>query len=294
MNKRLIAKLLRNSALRSILTNPANAAALNALKPISIAVADCIASFTDADNKALAAGITYEGFTVNRDKALHTLAHEASIICGNAYVRFNKLGKNDFAAQLYIHETDYLQTGIETAALRAQNGHDVMLTNLSMLTDYVTANELTNLQGYINALNISEGLTLSVHQSSPADLQAAETAIRKTDDDINNLLIVARPLQKNNLSLYNAIVLNSVLPPINIHHTYLSVTVLDAATKAPLKGAHLSTGTKTATTNTDGLGVLEQVKAGVGILKVAAPGKPEKEVHCQVKRGRNNEVSVEV
>lgn len=295
MNKRLNAKLLRNNALKIILTNTANAAILNASKPIANAVNDCTTAFADAETKALAAGITYEGYTIDRDTARATLAREAAIFCGYAYVKFNKLNKKDFAAQLYIHETDYLQSAIEVTIHRAQTGHDVMANNIADLTDYVTLADLTKLQGYINALTLAEGTTQSLHQASPADTEAAETAIRKTDDEIDSLLLVIRPLQKTNGALYNAIVLNSYLPPINVHHTYLTVTVLDAATKTPIVGARISTdATKTATTDDNGVGTLDRVKAGKTILKVAAPGKPEKEVHCQVSRGKTNEVSVEV
>ncbi len=297
MNKRLLAKLLRNNALKNILTAPANAAALAALKPVAIEVPLCLASFADAETKALAAGITYEGYTVNRDNAKATLGHEAAIICGNAYVRFIKLNKNELAAQLHINESDYTLASIELAAQMAQAGHDVMFYNLADLTDYVSAADITKLQGYINALNIAEGITLSLHQSSPADTAAAEEAIRKSDEEINCLLIVIRPLEKTNASLYNSIVLNSYLPPINVHHTYLTVTVLDATTKAPKAGAVLTVNTsttKTATTDASGIGTLEQVKAGKTILKVVAPGKPAIDVHIQVSRGKTNAVSVEV
>lgn len=294
MNKRLVAKLYRNNALKAVLTAPANAAILTPIKPIANEVGACIASFSNAETKALSAGITYEGYTVNRDLARVTLAHEAAIICGNGYLRLNRLNRHDLAAQLHIHETDYLNAGIEQAAQIAQNGHDVLFGCLADLGDYVTAGDLTSLQGFINALNLAEGLTLSLHQASPAELQAAETAIRQTDEDIDNLRIAIRPLQKTNLSLYNTIVLNCMLPPVNIHHTYLTVAVTDANTHEPLIGATLTADTKTATTKTGGIGVLEKVKAGTVPLQIAAPGKPVKEVICQVKRGKNNSVSVEV
>jgi hypothetical protein len=295
MNKRLLAKLHRNLAEKAILTNPANAASINASKPILNATNDCLTSFADAEAKALAAGIDYKGYTENRDVVRTSLAHEIAIICGNAYVKFNKLGKHDLAEQLHINETDYLDGKVENALHYAQTGHDIMASHLTDLTDYITATDLSNLQTLINNLTTAEGQTLSLHQASPADTAAAEAAILKTDEDIHNLLIVIRPLQKTNLSLYNAIVLNSILPPVNIHHSYLTVTVRDAATNALFQGAVLTINTsdkKTATTDDTGIGKIDRLRSGPTILTITAPGKPVKRIHLQISIGKNNTLEV--
>jgi hypothetical protein len=298
MNKFGTAKLIRNSGLRTTYSTTAAIAALAPFKPVTNQIVVCNAAFTDCENKAVAAGISWGGLTINAKTAKHALADHAANVLGNAYVRFEILGKHDLSAQLHFNESDYTHASDPEAITMAQEGYNIISANLvDLTTDYVTLADATTLQSLIDTLKSSMGKKESARKASPADTAAFEKALKVADTAIDNFVIVLRPVQKANIGLYNALILNTHLPPINVHHTYLNVTVLDAATNTPIVGAVLSINTsdkKTATTDADGNATIERLRSGATILTIAAPGKEPKEVHLQVSRGKNNEVEVKM
>ena len=213
MKKKQVAKIIRNAGLKNAYSTPAAVAAIGTMKPITNQIIVCNTAFADVEIKAVAAGVSWKGLTINRDTAKHALADHAANVFGNAYVRFELLGKHDLSAQLHFSESDYTHNVSDPEAIAmAQAGYNIITANMADLTDYVTAVDATTLLSLIDTLKSAEGKKETARKGSPADTAALDKAIKVADAAVNNLVIVLRPLQKVNPTLYTCLLYTSPSP----------------------------------------------------------------------------------
>ena len=235
------------------------------------------------------------GYSTLKLTAKKAMAEEAALLCGLAYVCFENLGKQELSAQMHITETEYAHASDAQAATLAQTVYNVMNDNIALLQpDYVTAAQLAVLQQLITTFQNTHGTAVAVHQTNPADTAAFKSAIAQTDEALANLLILGKVYKATNPDFYTQLELASKMPPVNIHHTFLTVTVTAKEDASPVTGAvaTLSPSGKTATGDANGIIIIEQVRNGNAELILTAPGHKAINMPLTIERGRDNAVSV--
>ncbi len=253
-------------------------------------------SKTEVAAKAAAAGINNTGFSQIKQDAKVDMAEEAATLSGYAYVYFDEIGRTDLSSQCHINITDYLSLADPAAASLAQAAHKLMSDHQTELDpEGVTAANLTALQTKIATFTNAQGTSGMVHQVSAADTASFKASIAVADDRIAKLLILAKRYKKTAPEFYNKLILATTLPPVNVHHTTVSITVVDATNNAAIAGAVATVESypnKQGTSDATGVLHIEKVKSGNRNITVAANGHSSKTVTVAVQSGKDNTVTV--
>jgi len=211
--------------------------------------------------------------------------------CASSQVKLDLLGNITLYQSLNSSTSFYTKAADARSASRLQNMHDVMQTNLAIITpDYLTAAQLTTLQNKIDKYTSTSGTTTEVNSTSPVKTQALVNAIKTGAKNVINLKKLARKYSATNPTFYNELVRVCKLPAISIRHTPVNITVTDAATGLPLPGvigtlsktAELGVGTQSGIIN------YTNVLAGKAIATYAHPGYITGIQNIKIKRGRTN------
>lgn len=297
MDNKEQAKMTRLNTTTTYLAEPTIAAMYATDNAFKAMVAKIVSSQTEVAALAAKTGADNSGYSQQKMNAKLDMSFDAAVYSGNAYVHFEEAGKHDLSSQCHINSSDYSSLADSAAAALAQEAHDFLNSHIAELSpDSVTAANLTDLQAKINTFIATQGTSGVVHQVSAADTAAFKAALAVADDRIAKLLILAKKYKKSNANFYDKLILATTLPPVNIHHTNLIVTVVNATTKVAVAGATIAIegSIKTATTDVNGIAKLEKIKAGNSNVTIAAAGLTAKTIIIAVQRGKDNAINVEL
>jgi hypothetical protein len=249
-------------------------------------------ALTDHELKAVAAHVDNSGFSVEKLKEKVVLGDKASNMSGKAYVKFINLGRQDLADQLHIEPTDYKQVSDSQCATLAKAGHKLMSDNLGLLspTNTITAAMLTDFQTEIDKFEAIQGTSETVHEVSPQLTQEFKDSFKPVMVRVMHLKLLTRDYKTTNTEFFDRLMASTVIPTINVHHTYVEVDVVGKVSRRPIEGAvfTLSNCSKTATTDWEGKATLEEVKKGTAVLRGELAGKVKCEMHIVIHSGTVN------
>jgi hypothetical protein len=297
MTNREQAKMTMYAGIDSFLLDTDNAAIYAGNLAFTTEKAIFDTAYTLVKKRAAKTGTDNSGFSLGKDEAKEEMAKKAATLSGFAFVRFNALGEMDLAGQLLIRDTDYLFVADALSVSRAQAAMELMNTNLAMLTpDYVTAADILALSTAINNTQNALGASDAAHQTEPQDTSAFKDSLPPLDNSIDNLKLLARFFQDSATEFYEEFLLVCELPPVNVHHTKIIVTVTASENSNAIAGATgtLSNTDKTGTSDLNGLMTIEEVPGGIAVLTVNAPGRQQVQTQLSIQQGKDNNVSVEM
>lgn len=246
---------------------------------------------------SLATALSVDNTVYNKEKmqAKMNMAGLAADLAGFAQVRLNNLGKTKEATQLYISSTDYTHLSDPEAKATAQSTHDLLNDVISDLSpDYVTADDLKELQKKIDTFSSTQGSSTSVHTGTPEQRKNFKAAVRDIDTLIADIRLLARKYRSSNPDFYKELIAQSAVPPVNVHHTTLSLTVSSKADKSPVANAvgALSNSKKTGASDAGGFMTIEQVRQGNATLTIKAPGFSDYSVLINLISGHDNHFDI--
>jgi hypothetical protein len=251
-----------------------------------------------ADNiaKAAAAHADNSGFSAEKLKEKGVLSDMASNLSGKAYVKFINKGREDLAEQLHIEPTDYKQAADSQCATLAQAGHDLMQLNLGLLspTHTVTDAMLIDFQNEINKFMSIQGSSETVHEVSPMLTQEFKDSFKPVMMRVDHLKYLTRDYKISNTGFFDRLMASTVIPTINVHHTYVDVHAVWKNSGKPVEGMIflLSNCKKTGSTNWEGNAKLEEVKRGKAVLRGELASKVKYEAHIVILNGKTNHYEV--
>jgi hypothetical protein len=165
-----------------------------------------------------------------------------------------------------------------------------------LLTGYVTAGNLSDLQTLINTYSQKQGSSDNAHQLEPVDTAAFKASFVPVDKSIDKLLLLGRFLiDTPDEELYNQLVAVTNIPAVNIHHTIVSITLRKKEDSSIIANgaAALSNTAKAGVRNFEGIITFEHVKSGPGVIVTAtAPGRKQTQVPVTIERGRDNNFDI--
>jgi hypothetical protein len=228
------------------------------------------------------------------------MADDASNISGKAFVRFTKLGKLSLAEQLPVEPTDYTHVADAESARVAQAAHDLLALNIGDLgPTLITTPMLDELQKKIDKFTELKGTSEAVHEVSPELTQKFKDSFKPVMDELENLKFLARDYKKSNNGFYTRFMASTVIPTVNIHHTYVAITATGKDSGKPVENilCELTKAKKSAITNWEGNAMIEEVKAGADVLTASIIlDNGEKKVvyseHIKIKKGTTNSFKV--
>ncbi len=241
---------------------------------------------TDA---ATAAHVDNSGFSAEKLKAKITLAALASNLSGKAYVKFINLGKLSIAQQLHIEPTDYKQESDSNCAKLAQEGHDLMNTNIGDLTpNTIDIGMLNGLQKSIDNFKSTAGSSDTVHETSVELTKKFKASFKPVMVNVEHLRLLARDYETSNNVFFTKLMASMVIPTINVHHTIVSITATAKSTGKAVENAvfTLTNPKKSGTTDFEGNAEIDEVKAGKDILTGVYNGAVIYTAHIVIKRGK--------
>ena len=252
-------------------------------------------AYIQVKNMAAKTGTDNSGFSIAKEQAKAEMAKKAATLSGFAKVRFIDLNEPDLAGQLNVSDTDYTTPADSESVTRAQSARDLLGANLpDLIPDYVSPLDLTALGTLITDFQNAQGASDAAHQTEPQDTSAFKDALAPMDDSIDNLLLLGRFYQDTQAEFYNELLLVTQLPPINVHHTNVNVTVTASEDGHAIANATgtLSNSDKTGTSNLSGLMTIEEVLAGDAVLTVNATGRKQVQTPLHIDRGKDNDLGV--
>jgi hypothetical protein len=254
-------------------------------------VADFLVVYNINKNAAVAAHVDNKGFSAEKQTQKSILANTASNLCGKAFVKLKKAGKLSIAEQLHKEPSDYLQVADSLCGTNAQSSHDIMVANITDLgPNTITLPMLVGLQNHIDKFIAIQGSSETVHEVSPALTKQFKESFAPVMDIIDNLKYWNRDYKSSNNEFYTGLLASTVIPAINIHHTYVYINALRKSNNKPVEGATftLTKGKKSAVTDSDGNANIEEVKAGKDTLTGVLSGNVIHTSNITIKRGTTN------
>ncbi|MEI8204895.1 MAG: hypothetical protein WCH34_17880, partial [Bacteroidota bacterium] len=224
------------------------------------------------------------------------LGETASTLSGLAYVALTDLGKIDVAEQLHINATDFTSVADSDCTALSQNDHDVMLAHKTDLLPDVTELMLTDFQDEITTFSGLQGTSDSVHEVSPTLTKAFVESFRPVRKIIEQIKLLMKPYKKSNKDFYDRVMASTIIPAVNVHHTFVNITVVNKNVSKVVEGIlfTLTNAKKTGTTDWEGKLTLDKPRAGKDILTGVLDGKVVYLRHIEIKRGRENDFDIEI
>jgi hypothetical protein len=239
------------------------------------------------------------GYSREKNDGKILLAKNAANLSGRAYVTLNLQEKYAIAGQLKINPTDYINIADAACKDLAQGAHDVMASNIDDLTGYVTDAKLVDLQKNIDNFGGLAGTSDLYHELSP---ELTAVFIKGIDDikpKVENLKLLGRDYESIDVEFFKRFTAATVIPTINVHHTYVAVTVTGRDSGKPIENivCGLTNGKKSAITDWEGNAKIEEVKSGDDVLTLSiiddqGNTKVVYTQHIKIKRGTTNSFKV--
>lgn len=237
------------------------------------------------------------GYSKDKKETKREMAEAIATLAGVAQVAFEEKEMWVEAQQMYIAPSDYIKgTEVEGKVL-AEAQHAIITAHKDLLVpDYITEEELSTAQTLINNFHTSSSEGAVLQHSSPTETQNFKKIIKHKDKLIDDIKLLARKLSKTNPDFYERLIAVSVLPPIAVHHTYFSLTLLDKASKQPVANAtaSLSNSKKTGTSDASGNLSIDRVRQGNATLHLTAEGYKELNIQVSIQKGHDNHFELEL
>ncbi|MEI8202936.1 MAG: hypothetical protein WCH34_07990 [Bacteroidota bacterium] len=259
-----------------------------------------IAEFRDAyaENLACSAAAhpNNKGFSILKQNGKLALGETASTLSGLAYVALTDLGKIDVAEQLHINATDFTSVADSDCSAVAQNDHDVMFAHKTDLLPDVTDLMLTDFQDEITAFNGLQGTSETVHEVSPTLTKAFVASFRPVRKIIEQIKLLMKPYKKTNKDFYDRVMASTIIPAVNVHHTFVNISVVNKNVSKIVEGIvfTLTKAKKAGSTDWEGKLTIEKPRAGKDVLTGVLNGKVVYLGHIEIKRGRENDFDVQI
>ena len=252
-------------------------------------------AYTANTKAATAAHADNSGFSKEKLDEKIVLSNLASNLSGKAYVKLINKGKPSIAEQLNTEPTDYRQVADSQCAILAQAAHDLMNANLADLSpSTITAPMLVSLQKEIDKFTNLQGTSETVHEVSPALTKLFKDSFKPVMVTVTHLKLLTRDYQTTDLPFYQRLMASTIIPTVNVHHTYVEVHAVSKTTGKPLEGLifTLSNTKKTAVTDENGIATFEEVKGGKALMGNDLAGKVRCHQNIVIKSGRLNHYEV--
>lgn len=249
------------------------------------------ADFVTTTKAAADAAANNTGFSIDKVIAKDGASIYACQLCASSQVKLDLDNNNVVSKSLNSTVSFYSNSSDSLSASRLQNVHDVMETNLAIITvDYLTAAQLVTLQTKITDYTKLSGTTTSVNTTSPVKTKALNTAIKVGAADVLNIKKLARKYLTSNPTFYENLMKVCKIPAITIRHTPVTLTVTESLTGTPLANAHstLSKTTELGTGTDAGIVTYTNVSAGNAIATCAVEGYITGIRTVKIKRGKAN------
>ena len=273
MNNVQEAKVKRDNSLATTLED--NATAYAGDTAFEAIVTKQAADYATTVAAATVAATNNTGYSLEKVNAKDAASVLASELCASSQVSLDISGNLIVSKSLNSTVTFYSKAADVTSAARLQNVHDIMQTNILIITPaYVTAAELTDLQTKINKFTGLSGTTTSVNSTSPVLTKAVKTAIKVGAADVVTVKKLIKKYVTSNPIFYSSVLKACKIPPIAVHHTPVNITLTDSITLALLpdvKGT-LSKTKELGLSNSLGIMPYTDVSAGVAMATFALPG----------------------
>ena len=286
------ANIKRDNSLCTFLgTKAADFAGDVAFEAIATKTIDDYALTVIAATAAAADNTGYSLEKVNAKKAASILTSE---LCARSQVKLDLIGNLIVARSLNSTVSYYSQTSDVLAASRMQNAHDVMHTNIGIITvDYVTAAQLVTLQTRITTFTGLSGTTTSVNTTNPVKTKALSDAVKTGSANVLNIKKLAKNYLLTNPTFYDGLQRVCKIPPITVRHTPVMIDVTDVVTGLPLAKVRgtLSKTTELGVGTDAGIINYTNVSAGLAIATCMLDGYITGVKSVRIKRGRTNEFS---
>jgi hypothetical protein len=229
-------------------------------------------AFNEANDVNLAAAAAAHpdnsGYSEEKNNNKLVLAKLASNLCGRAFVTLSLQNKTSIAAQLSIFPTNYSSLADSPCASLAQKVHDVMSDNIGDLTGYVTAAKLVEFQKAIDHFKELQGTSDYVHEVSPELTEDFEDSFVPVKEKVEHLKLLVRDYEITNNAFYKRLMASTVVPTVNVHHTYVAIYAYSKETQRPLENITftLTKGKKSAITDWEGNALIAEVRSGKDVL----------------------------
>lgn len=267
------AKMRRNSGLPPFLSD--NAAVYAADNAFS-----AIAKKFDKDNGALLMAASYtgqdnRGFNQEKLAAKNAAGEAAATYCASAQVILESLGMFSISNALHDAESYFTHPADAEAASRLQTAYNILNANLATITpDYVSTEDLENLQALINTFMETGGSSQEVHALSPELTAQFKSALKIVDTDVKNILKLGKRYKLTNSTFYDSLVKICKMPAVIYRHTGVDFRLNDSVTGAPVAGALVVVSNSKTTGMTDATGFfsIPTIRDGSPSVTIEATG----------------------
>lgn len=237
------------------------------------------------------------GYSKDKKSLKVDMAESIATLAGVAQVAFEEKEMQVEAQQMHVSVSDYLRLSDVEAKVLAEAQYEILVAHKALLVpDFITEEELSSAGSLINSFHASTSSGALKQQSSPTETQNFKKTIKYKDKLVEDIRLLARKLGKTNPDFYERLLAVSTLPPVAVHHTYFSVTLLSKETKQPIANAtaSLSNTKKTGISDESGNLNIEQVRQGTATLHIKAEGYKELNIKVSIQRSRDNHFDLEL
>lgn len=235
------------------------------------------------------------GHAGNKNDTKKEMAQKAALLSGITSIAFKDKGMTLEASQLHVSTSDYYGVPDAESKVLAEAAYDLMTKHLDVISpDYVTVDELAELQVLISQFDSFKSTTSNVKHATTTQTKAFKAALLATDNLIDELRLLGRKFREKNPSFYEQLIANSTMPAVAVNHTTFSAKVQSKPEGIPVPNAvaTLTTSNKVGNSDHSGFLTIEQVRSGVAALTVKAQGYKDLVLQINLDRGRDNHVDV--
>jgi hypothetical protein len=243
--------------------------------PFKKAVVAFMASYGLNLDAAAKAFPNNKGFSIEKKNGKIKLSKNASNLAGRAHVTLKAQDETTLLEKLLTFPSAYMDVADSQCGKLAQEQHDLMSTNIDLLTDYVSAPQLLLLQTDITNFLSLQGTSELEHEASPDLTKKFVKSFYPVRHDIADLKFLARVYEDSDNDFFTKFMTACGMPVVNIHHTYVAIHATGADSGKAIENIvfTLTNAKKSATTDWEGNALIEEVKAGKDVLTGVYNGK---------------------
>jgi len=258
--------------------------------PFKNKVAQFIDAYKQNKDKAAATNPDNSGYSDAKNDAKVELSESIIILTAPSKVALEDAGMPEEAEKLCVNASDYRYLADSDCKTLAKKNYNVMKANGgTLIPDIISQSDLDDLLDEIENFGTLQGESGTQHELSPLLTAAFEESFGPCRKYTAQLKLMGKRYLRTNKPFYDGLIKSAEVPAVNVHHTYVNVTITDRNGR-PMEGivVTLDGGNKSATTDYKGEGSIEQVRCGNATLICTYNDKIVMKSHIKILRGKKN------
>jgi len=296
MNHRLIEKNSMYKKMLVFFANPLYIAIWNGFQRLTDEIAKFLSLNGLLDNYIQIHQIDTKGLTSSKNNAFSAMVKLVMKSAQKAYVWAVDTADDNLVQIFDVEKSDFYQMTETMAYTKIKNIRDALNDNIaSMASVQLTAGNVTALDAAIKAYEDMVGIPGAAQSHKTEATGALEELMLPMDTSLELIdKLIDSSYADSHSDMVKEYFINRNIDKLPTHHSGVVAVITDAITGGVLQGALLAVGSKTATSNIEGIAEIIKIKPGTYMAKISLAQYITQDIKVVIGRGKITKIEVKL